>query len=115
MFYSYYRSPKTRQERLASQGKNDPLIRAKRRANNLPTVYDDIPVHHDLCWKSLRKTKYRINQKGYQWRIYSGNDYQMRSSLLRKLEQLGCYHDYMRSGIVWYGPEIIWLREEDNV
>ena len=112
-FFNYYRSPKTRQERRANEGKNDPLIRAKRRANNLPTNYDDIRVHHDLCWKSLRKTKYRINHKGYQWRIYTGKNYQLISQLYRRLENLGCYYDYIRSGIVWYGPEIFWDKDEE--
>ena len=50
----YYRHPKTTQERRAHQGWR---VRAKR--TNLPTVYDDICVHHEKSWKSRRKKQYR--------------------------------------------------------
>lgn len=65
-----YRHPKTLQEAKANQ--DDYIeeydgykvkIRSKRKAHNLPNLYDDIPVHRDECWKSKRKMKYHDRKR----------------------------------------------------
>ena len=33
--------------------------RAGRNPHLLPNTYDDIFIHYEKCWKSLRKTKYK--------------------------------------------------------
>jgi hypothetical protein len=47
--------------------------RLRRSPINLPTSYDDIFVHYDKCWKSLRKTKWkRIKNMGKYTFFYRG-------------------------------------------
>lgn len=65
--YSWYRHPRTTQEARANQSQ---YVRAKRRKNNLPHTYDDIPVQTTNCWKDKRKTQYRVDRRGKKRQIY---------------------------------------------
>lgn len=56
----WLRHPRTQQERRKSQGKNDLSFRSARRANRLPTSYDDQFPRIQKSWKSRRKTRYSV-------------------------------------------------------
>jgi len=53
-----YRHPKTTQEKRQNQ--NCKYCRSKRKPQNLFDWYDEIEKHTDRCWKSYRKTQYKI-------------------------------------------------------
>jgi len=54
-----YRHPRTTQEKRQNQ--NCEYCRTKRRSHNLPEFwYDEIEKYTDRCWKSYRKTQYKI-------------------------------------------------------
>ena len=38
--------------------------RLKRSYHNLPTAYDDQFIHYQKCWKSLRKTRWKVIKNG---------------------------------------------------
>lgn len=58
---SYYRSPKTFQERKELANAEEYGIKVRGRRKHLPTNYDDIPHsdHGIKCWKRYRKTQYK--------------------------------------------------------
>lgn len=61
---SWYRSPKTTQERRWNYAHGKKYVRAKRYGHNLPDSYDDVHVHKDKCWKSRRRNQYRTGKRG---------------------------------------------------
>jgi hypothetical protein len=63
MAFSFLRRPQTTQERRANQEWRDydwKFCRPARRDKRLPNAWDDIVTHSDRCWKSHRKTQYKI-------------------------------------------------------
>lgn len=58
---SYYRSPKTFQERKEIARTEEFGVKVRGRRKHLPTNYDDIPHgdNHIKCWKHYRKTQYK--------------------------------------------------------
>ena len=113
-----YRHPKTTQERRASQERNDPLIRRKRAARNLPTVYDDIPIHREKSWKKKRKTQYRANDCDYNWHEFhydrSWKNWRINPearmiayNMQDRLDELGCFWEYTSKGMRWFGPDLL--------
>lgn len=59
---AWLRSVSTTQEKRYNGKRFDPqakYVRAKRRANNLPDAWDDIPCCQQKTWKHKRKTQYR--------------------------------------------------------
>lgn len=114
-FGRYYRHPKTTQERRANQERNDPLVRRKRAARNLPTVYDDYPIHREKSWKKKRKTQYRPKDCVYDWhefhyeRSWRCHDVRGRMTaynLIDRLDNLGCFWEHTEKGIRWFGPDL---------
>jgi hypothetical protein len=105
----FYRHPKTLQERKANQDKFDTKIRGKRR--NLPNSWDDIQVQHQKSWKYLRREKqYRNNDDDYSWHefqydYWDGQKRDMMIRIINRLKMIGCYYEYIRGGIRWFGPE----------
>jgi hypothetical protein len=59
-YKNYYRQPKTHAERKANL--DTEYVRPRRR--KLPSSWDDYKVHHDKCWKSKRRKKYREEGRG---------------------------------------------------
>ena len=59
-YYHWMRHPRTAQELRANQGKNNPLVRAKRRT--LPTNWDDNFIREQKSWKykRLRLKQWRV-------------------------------------------------------
>jgi hypothetical protein len=55
----YLRTPRTTQERRASQ---DGWGRPCRNLHNLVNAWDDIWKPHQRCWKEFRKTKYKTKK-----------------------------------------------------
>lgn len=106
---AWLRYPRTTQELRANQDRNDPYIRGRRR--NLPTAYDDQFVHKQKSWKYLgRYNQYRTaeEKKNYNWHVYYyewGDGYFFRRRhIMNELDRLGCYYEYFRGGIRWFGP-----------
>ena len=57
---SYFRHPKTTNERRASFEAADGVkIRAKRRGRNLPNDWDDKPARRQRSWKRHRRTRWK--------------------------------------------------------
>lgn len=57
------RWPQTTQERRANQEWRDvdfKWCRPARRPKRLPNAWDDMMFHVDNCWKSHRKTQYKV-------------------------------------------------------
>jgi hypothetical protein len=106
---AFLRYPRTRQEIRANQDRNDPYVRGRRR--KLPTAYDDQFVRKQKSWKYLRrKTQYREKDLGYDWHEfeYSWRDCERRMiarNIMNRLDNLGCFYEYTRDGIRWFGPE----------
>ena len=65
----WMRNPRTTQERRNTQ-KHNKYGRRSRNVKTLPTSYDDINIHFDRCWKSKRKTQYRIGGRGSRYEIF---------------------------------------------
>lgn len=53
---SYFRHPKTTQERRANQ---EGMCRAKRRPANVPSSWEDLAKTSQRSWKCYRKSRYR--------------------------------------------------------
>ena len=60
--YSYFRNPKTTQERRANQDRK--YVRGKRLPNSLPNGWDDLCYSYTNSWKDKRKTQYRAGKRG---------------------------------------------------
>lgn len=111
----YLRHPKTTQERRCNQDKFDLLVRAKRRAKNLPSAYDDIWVVCSNCWKNKRKTKYHLDKKDWEWRLYTYGknglrrpEYEKAQKIAHTLQKMGIYFEWKYgSYLIWYGPDIV--------
>lgn len=62
-----FRNPKTTQERRNNQNEwvDDYFmpIRGSRKPRRLVDAWDDIYIHHDICWKSFRRTQYKVVNK----------------------------------------------------
>ena len=106
----WLRHPRTTQERRCNQGKNNKLVRSKRRSKNLVNTYDDIFVPRVKSWKKLRKQQYR-EENNYSWHEFSYDIHcswhrTFRNKILKELERLGCYFEYIGYGIRWFGPDI---------
>lgn len=72
-YYGYFRAPKTTNEKRQRQ--NCEYSRAKRRPNNLPDTWDDLPVRarDQKSWKHKRKTQYRGPKRGEKHSITLDN------------------------------------------
>lgn len=112
-YQAWMRYPRTQQERREAGDKHNPYVRAKRRANRLPTSYDDQFVSYEKSWKSRRKTRYHADNSKFAWREYRCERYCWRSSrpLEQQLYEKGYffyydYRDFEYKYICWYGPEI---------
>jgi hypothetical protein len=70
---SYYRNPRTMQERRAN-GKRSKWARAKR--NKALATLVDWNKHHGYqkSWKKKRKTQYRVGGRGQEYRCYIDRD-----------------------------------------
>lgn len=123
-YHGWLRYPRTQQERREAEDKHNPYVRAKRRAVNLPTAYEDIFVRKQKSWKSRRKTRYHVKTKPYAWRSHEFNGFRWGDRSYRKLmlqlEKRGFFHYistedswFCKRGypqyttvVHWYGPEI---------
>ncbi len=63
--YHWLRHPRTTQEKRANQGKNNQLVRGKRKPRQLIDSYDDILPTTQKSWKVKRLKQYRIRGKKY--------------------------------------------------
>lgn len=59
----WLRCPRTTQEKRMWEA-CEVKGRARRSPPNLPNAYDDIFIHYEKCWKSLRKTKWKRIRRG---------------------------------------------------
>jgi len=68
---SYHRSPKSEQEKavaaVADKDEEEPKVRAKRNAKNLPDSWDDIPPGRTRSWKKHRKTQYKVKEGSFSF------------------------------------------------
>lgn len=106
----WMRSPRTQQERRANQDKNDPLIRARRRASRLPTEWDDIFLKRPKSWKYWRsRAKQHYTNRGacgwheLKWDLVGWCAYW---STMDRVKDAGCCIQRIPGGIRWYGPEL---------
>lgn len=64
---SYHRSPKSKQEKARAAGseveEEEPTVRAKRNAKNLPDSFDDKNPGRQRSWKKHRKTQYKVKEQ----------------------------------------------------
>lgn len=106
----WLRHPRTQQERRENQSKQDRLVRPSRRANRLPTNYDDIQVHTQKSWKCRRKRQWHADKTGYAWRDFRFSAGGWRYTKLRRIEyhlkRLGCYSEWIPCGVRWFGPNV---------
>lgn len=108
---SFYRSPRTTQERRASLERFDAPVKFRRR-KDLCNSYDDIQVTRQRSWKWLRRRKqYRQIQNDYAWREYEyggwgSSEWTKTMHFYRRLDRLGCYYRFKRGVLYWYGPEM---------
>lgn len=58
--YRFYKHPKTLNEMKQNSGVDEKYVRGKRRVQHIPNAWDDIHRCVPKCWKSQRKTQYKI-------------------------------------------------------
>lgn len=119
-YRNLFRYPRTKQELTANQDRNDPYVRGKRRRKFIPTAWDDQPIRRQRSWKKLRKTQYRENKDGFEWRsfFYDWRNPEERlvgHNVQRILDRKGIWYKRTpgydgRRGVwlTWYGPEVLY-------
>jgi hypothetical protein len=124
----YYRRPKTTAERRINGSRKDRELcqwsRAKRRSNNLPTLYHDISTKMQKSWKKSRKRQYRgrgkqhgieVNSRVCEWEI---ENYLVEHNIPHRLEPIKTLVTKYYRGVSYryshqIGTRIIWWADKD--
>lgn len=78
---SFYRAPKSKQEKAKAAGSEvdemEPKARAKRNAKNLPDSRDDLNQGRTRSWKKHRKTQYKVKEGNFPFLNYLKESYEL--------------------------------------